>query len=90
MVTITVAAANSAPVANAGLAQNVPLSTTVTLDGSNSSDANNDFLTYKWALITRPAGSIAMLSSATSAKPTFRADVSGTYVASLIVNDGKV
>lgn len=90
VVTITVATANSAPVANAGLAQNVALNTTVTLDGSNSSDANNDFLTYKWALITRPAGSIAMLSSATSAKPTFRADVSGTYVASLIVNDGKV
>lgn len=90
VVTVTVAAANAAPVANAGLPQNVSLSTTVTLDGSNSSDANNDFLTYKWALITRPAGSIAMLSSATSAKPTFRADVSGTYVASLIVNDGKV
>lgn len=90
VVTVTVATANSAPVANAGLAQNVALSTTVTLDGTNSTDANNDFLTYKWALITRPAGSIAMLSSATSAKPTFRADVSGTYVASLIVNDGKV
>jgi hypothetical protein len=90
VVTITASAANSAPVANAGLSQNVPLSTTVTLDGTGSSDANNDFISYKWALITKPAGSIASLSSTTSAKPSFRADVSGTYVASLIVNDGKV
>ena len=90
VVTVTASAANSAPVANAGLPQNVALSTTVTLDGTGSSDANNDFITYKWTLITKPAGSIALLASATSAKPTFRADVSGTYVATLIVNDGKV
>ena len=90
VVTITASAANSAPVANAGLPQNVALSTTVTLDGTGSSDANNDFITYKWTLITKPAGSIAQLASATSAKPTFRADVSGTYVATLIVNDGKL
>ena len=90
VVTITASAANSAPVANAGLPQNVALSTTVTLDGTGSSDANNDFITYKWTLITKPAGSIAVLASATSAKPTFRADVSGTYVATLLVNDGKV
>jgi len=90
VVTVTASAANSAPVANAGLPQNVALSTTVTLDGTGSSDANNDFITYKWTMITKPAGSIAMLASATSAKPTFRADVSGTYVATLIVNDGKL
>ena len=90
VVTITASAANSAPVANAGLPQNAALSTTVTLDGTGSSDANNDFITYKWTLITKPAGSIAQLASATSAKPTFRADVSGTYVATLIVNDGKL
>lgn len=78
VVTVTASAANSAPVANAGLPQNVALSTTVTLDGTGSSDANNDFITYKWTLITKPAGSIAQLVSATSAKPTFRTDVSGT------------
>ena len=90
VVTITASAANSAPVANAGLPQNVALSTTVTLDGTGSTDANNDFISYKWTMITKPAGSIAILASATSAKPTFRADVSGTYVATLIVNDGKL
>jgi hypothetical protein len=89
-VTVTASGANSAPVANAGVAQNVALNATVTLDGTGSSDANNDFITYKWVLITKPTGSTATLSSTTSAKPTFRADVAGTFVASLIVNDGKV
>ena len=90
VVVITASAANSAPVANAGLAQSVKLNDTVTLDGTASTDANNDFLTYKWALITKPTGSVASLSSTSSSKPTFRADVAGTFVASLIVNDGKV
>ena len=90
VVIVTASGANSAPVANAGVAQSVKLNDTVTLDGTGSSDANNDFITYKWALITKPTGSTAVLSSATTSKPTFKADVSGTFVASLIVNDGKV
>jgi len=90
VVVITASAANSAPVANAGLAQSVRLNDTVTLDGTGSSDANNDFLSYKWTLITKPTGSAAILSTSTSSKPTFRADVAGTFVATLIVNDGKV
>lgn len=89
-VTITASAANAAPVANAGSAQNVVVGTLVTLDGSASSDANKDPLTYAWTLASKPAGSTAVLASATSAKPTFTADVAGTYVASLTVNDGKV
>jgi hypothetical protein len=90
VVVITASAANSAPVANAGLAQSVKLNDTVTLDGTGSTDANNDFLNYKWVLITKPTGSSAVLSSVTTSKPTFRADVAGTFVASLIVNDGKI
>lgn len=89
-VSITASVANSAPVANAGVAQNIVARTTVTLDGSASSDANSDSLTYSWALSAKPAGSIAILSSLTSAKPTFTADVAGSYVATLVVNDGKV
>ena len=89
-VTVTASVANAAPVANAGVAQNVVAGSSVTLDGSASSDANSDPLTYAWTLTSKPAGSTAALSSATSAKPTFTADVAGTYVASLTVNDGKV
>ena len=89
VVTIIVAAANSAPVANAGIAQSVTIPATVTLDGTGSTDADRDTLTYKWVL-SPATGSSAVLSSATDSKPTFTAETSGTYVASLIVNDGKV
>ena len=89
-VTVTASSANVAPVANAGVAQNVVAGSIVALDGSASSDANSNPLTYAWALTSRPAGSSAALSSAISAKPAFTADVAGTYVASLTVNDGKV
>jgi hypothetical protein len=88
-VSVTAATANAAPVANAGSNQSVTIGSTVTLDGTASSDANNDSLTYKWALQSKPSNSSATLSSLTSAKPTFKADLAGTYVATLVVNDGK-
>ena len=88
-VSVTAAVANAAPVANAGVNQNVVIASTVTLDGTASTDANNDSLSYKWVLQSKPATSSATLAAATSAKPTFKADVAGTYVATLVVNDGK-
>ena len=88
--TVTAYAANVTPVANAGNNQNVGMGTVVNLDGSGSTDGNNDKLTYKWAIIYKPAGSTATLSSATVFNPSFTADASGTYVASLVVNDGKI
>lgn len=88
-VTVTAVIANAAPVANAGTAQRVSTSQPVTLDGRASTDANNDPLTYAWALTSKPNGSSAALAAATSARPTFTADLVGTYVASLIVSDGK-
>jgi hypothetical protein len=87
-VTVTASAANAAPVANAGTNQNVTVPVTVTLDGSASSDANRDAITYLWTLVSKPTSSTAALSSTTSAKPTFSADIAGVYVASLVVNDG--
>lgn len=89
-VTVTATVANAAPVANAGQAQSVTAGTLVTLNGSNSSDANGDRLNYAWTLTSRPAGSTATLNGATTAAPTFTADVAGVYVATLIVNDGRV
>jgi len=89
-VTVTVASANSEPIANAGINQNVVVGASVTLDGTSSSDANRDALSFRWVLVSRPTGSSATLSSAVAAKPVFVADKIGTYVASLIVNDGKV
>ena len=61
---------------------------TVTLDGSTSTDADNDPITaYTWSL-TPPAGSSAALSSTTEVSPTFEVDIIGSYVVSLIVSDG--
>ena len=80
---------NTAPVANAGVDQSVSAGALVNLDGSSSSDAENDALTYTWTL-TKPAGSSATLSNTNSVNPAFTADVDGTYLASLVVNDGTV
>jgi mono/diheme cytochrome c family protein len=80
---------NRAPIANAGVAQSVATGATVALDGSASSDPDNDALTYSWAL-QRPTTSAAALTGATTSKPGFVADVAGSYVATLTVSDGKV
>ena len=88
--TVTISTINVAPVANAGNDQTVPEESTVTLDGTGSSDADGDALTYSWAFTTKPAESTAILSGTTTANPTFTADEEGTYVVSLIVNDGTV
>jgi len=92
IVTIVASIFNSAPVANAGVKQFVVFgaSSTVTLDGTYSTDADNDLLTYKWTLLQKPSNSTAVLSSTTFSRPTFNADFVGDYVAQLIVNDGKV
>jgi len=89
-ITITASVANAAPVANAGVAQNVIEGSVVSLDGSASSDENSDLLTYAWTITSKPSGSSAFLVSEVSVKPTFTADLAGTYIASLVVNDGKV
>jgi hypothetical protein len=78
---------NQPPVANAGPNQNVPLGSTVQLDGSGSTDPAGLSLSYHWTLTSKPSGSNATLSSTTLAKPTFVADVAGSYVAQLIVSD---
>jgi hypothetical protein len=80
---------NRAPVANAGAAKTAATGATVALDGSASSDPDGDVLTFSWAL-QRPATSAAALAGATTSKPSFVADVAGSYVATLTVSDGKV
>jgi hypothetical protein len=88
---VIISTVNVAPVANAGPDQSgKALGSLVTLNGSASSDANGDPLTYSWSLISRPAGSAAVLTNPTSVTPTFTVDLHGTYTAQLIVNDGTV
>lgn len=89
-VTITATTTNAKPVANAGADQNVVFPTTVNLDGSASTDADGDGLSYTWAFVSKPATSSAALDNALVVNPSFNADIEGSYVLSLVVNDGTV
>lgn len=85
---VVVTAMNNTPVAVAGPDQNQLRGAAISLDGSASSDADGDVLTYAWTLTSVPAGSAAALSNPVSQTPTFVADMLGTYTASLVVDDG--
>ena len=85
--TVTITSQSLPPVANAGLPQTVTVGAIVQLDGTGSTDPAGLTLTYAWTLVSTPAGSTAVLSSATTAKPTFAADKVGSYKAQLIVSD---
>ncbi|GEM_PF-1101256 len=89
-VTITVGAGNAIPIANAGMDMAVFVNELVTLDGSGSTDADGDALTYNWEITSSPINSAAALSDATVVGPTFTPDLVGPYEITLIVNDGTV
>ncbi|ANU07434.1 autotransporter outer membrane beta-barrel domain-containing protein [Paraurantiacibacter namhicola] len=82
---------NQAPTADAGAdVANVVPGSTVTLDGSASTDPDNDALTYSWVQVSGPA---VTLTNANSATPSFTAPggAGGTpIVFQLVVNDGTV
>jgi len=88
--TVVASLTNSAPVAKPGNAQSVTVNADVVLDGSLSSDADGNSLTYKWTLLSKPDQSTAALKFSTAALSRFTADKAGIYVASLVVNDGRV
>lgn len=80
---------NQSPVANAGADKNVLVSVSATLDSSDSTDPEGDTLTYSWQLIVPPGSAVSLSpADATSPNPSFTIDVTGSYVATLTVNDG--
>ncbi|MEO0442765.1 MAG: PKD domain-containing protein [Pseudomonadota bacterium] len=80
---------NVKPVADAGDNQTLAVNSLLTLDGSGSTDADGDPLSYSWSLIAQPSDSSALLDSAQAVNPSFTVDVEGRYTVQLIVNDGK-
>jgi uncharacterized repeat protein (TIGR03803 family) len=82
-------AENAQPIADAGSDQTVTAGTTVSLDGTGSSDPDNgpSPLSYSW---TQTSGSTVTLTGADTAQPSFTPNTAGIYVFSLVVNDGDV
>lgn len=80
---------NRNPVANAGPGLSVATGTTVTLSGAGSTDPDGDTLRFSWWFVRKPQSSTAVLANATTATPSFRADIAGSYTVQLDVSDGK-
>lgn len=78
---------NSIPLANADIDQTVEANELVTLDGSGSSDADGNALTYLWTTLND-----VLLSDVTAVTPTFTTPELATttdFTFSLVVNDGE-
>lgn len=88
---IQVKSSNTAPSAFAGLYPVKMVGETVMLDGSGSSDPDNDPLTYTWSLVDKPAGSLANVHNAITNTVTSSVlqhiDKAGNYVVRLEVSD---
>lgn len=80
---------NQAPVAVPGPLIMAEVGEMVQLDGSGSSDPENDPLAYHWTIDTAPERSAAVLSDSSAEAPTMVPDKAGTYVIQLIVSDGE-
>lgn len=82
---------NNMPAANAGIAQSVDELSSVNLDGTASSDPDDDTLTYAW---TQTAGTSVTLTGADTGTPSFTApDVLGSVASEVLtfqltVSDG--
>ncbi|MEJ1965020.1 MAG: TonB-dependent receptor [Gammaproteobacteria bacterium] len=103
LVTITATQSNTAPIASAGGPYTIERGKTLTLDGTGSSDADGNTLSYRWylmspgsaagsAAIWSPNGSALRLENViqgyNTAKPTITPDVAGSWSAYLVVYDG--
>ncbi|MGI8635994.1 MAG: PKD domain-containing protein, partial [Segetibacter sp.] len=78
---------NAVPVANAGSSQSINLPTSsATLDGSASSDADGTIASYRWSETSGP-NTATFSPNAAAQKPVVSGLVAGTYVFSLVVTD---
>jgi hypothetical protein len=66
----------------------VAVGSRLALDGSGSTDADGDALTYRWRLEALPETSQASLAGDTTPAPALTPDVAGDYRVALVVSDG--
>lgn len=88
-VLISVTDANIPPVANAGPDQSVLTGSLVAVNGNNSVDANQDQLTFLWTITSKPQDSNVTLTTNNEPTMSFTPDEVGTYLISLLVDDGQ-
>lgn len=82
--------ANRRPTAVAKVASggsSMLINRTVTLDAMDSSDPDDNKLSYHWVLLDKPNHSRAQLEKADSANPTMLIDQPGPYTVALVVTD---
>jgi PKD repeat protein len=85
-VRITVSGAgNQAPVAHAGVNSIYPLDAVIFLDGTSSTDAEGDSLSFLWELVSG-TGSVAFSDSSAS-QPSLTVTADGLYTFRLTVSD---
>jgi hypothetical protein len=84
-----IVAPNTTPIANAGPDQQSVPGSVIVLDGGRSNDADDDALSFSWNLVSIPAESQTALLAADEVMPSLVPDLPGTYIAELVVNDGK-
>ncbi len=90
-ITVTGLGTENQPEADAGDDKAAEDCTHIQLDGSGSSDPDGDALQYFWEVQSVPSGSTATnanFDDRTGEKPTFWADIAGSYIMSLTVSDG--
>ena len=95
LVSVTAYAGNVAPNAEAGANQYALLGSHVTANGSASKDPDNNpsALTYQWALLQVPVGSVldnSNIAGRNLVQAQITPDVVGTYVLELTVSDGEL
>lgn len=73
--------------ANAGIDQQVETNKEFALDGSRSKDLSEKTFQYLWSIKSKPDGSTATLSDATTVSPKFMADKAGNYVIELKIHN---
>jgi len=83
--TVIVTVVNTPPVANAGTDIQAYNNTAVNLDGTASSDLNNDPITFQW---TQTAGPAVALNNPDTTRPWFVPHLLGVYTFRLNVSDG--